>query len=65
MARCTAQQFDRIDADEYLRRRRSAMGGEELLVADRESFARRHPSVVLDNAGVEDIMLFYVKGERT
>lgn len=65
VARCTAQQFDRIDADEYLRRRRSAMGGEELLVADRESFARRHPSVVLDNAGVEDIMLFYVKGERT
>ena len=64
VARCTAQQFERIGADEYLRRRRSAMGGEELLVADREEFSRRHSSVVLDSAGIDDIMLFYVKGER-
>ena len=38
-------------------------GGEELLVGDREGFARRHPQVVLDRAGIDEIMLFYVKGE--
>ena len=63
VARCTSAQFAAIAPEEYLRRRSLPGGGEELLVGDREGFARRHPQVVLDRAGIDEIMLFYVKGE--
>ncbi len=64
VARCTSAQFAGIAGGEYLRRRSLPGGGQELLIADRDAFARRHPQVVLDRAGIDEIMLFYVKGEE-
>ena len=64
VARCTSAQFAGILPEEYLRRRTLPGGGQELLVDDRDAFARRHPQVVLDRAGIDEIMLFYVKGEE-
>ena len=62
VARCTSAQFAQLAPEEYLRRRSLPGGGEELLIKDREQFARRHPAIVLDRAGIDEIMLFYVKG---
>ena len=59
-----AAQFADIAPEEYLRRRSLPGGGEELLVDNRQQFALRHPGVVLDRAGIDEIMLFYVKGEE-
>ena len=64
VARCTSAQFADIAPEEYLRRRSLPGGGEELLVDNRQQFALRHPGVVLDRAGIDEIMLFYVKGEE-
>lgn len=64
IARCTNAQFAELQPEEYLRRRALPGGGQELLVPDREAFARRHPQIVLDRAGIDEIMLFYVKGEE-
>jgi ABC-2 type transport system ATP-binding protein len=32
------------------------------LVADKAAFQKKYKDIVVDNASVEDIMLFYVKG---
>lgn len=63
VARCTSAQFAQLLPEEYLRRRSLPGGGEELLVREPEQFARRHPGMVLDRASIDEIMLFYVKGE--
>lgn len=60
--KCTAAAAAAIDKSETLAKLTGAMGT-ELLIADRESFARRHPGLVVDHVSLEDIMLFYVKGE--
>ena len=34
----------------------------ECLVRDKEAARRSYPDVIVDNASLEDIMLFYIKG---
>ena len=34
----------------------------ECLVHDREAIKRKYKDIVVDNATLEDIMLFYIKG---
>ena len=34
----------------------------ECLVHDKEAFKRKYKNIIVDNATLEDIMLFYVKG---
>ncbi len=63
IARCTATQFEAVQSSDYLRRRTTGLGGRELLVKDRAAFHALYPDIVLDGASIEDIMLFYVKGE--
>ncbi len=63
IARCTATQFETVQSGDYLRRRTTGLGGRELLVKDRAAFHALYPDIVLDGASIEDIMLFYVKGE--
>ena len=35
---------------------------EEFLVRDREAVRRKYKDMIVDSAGLEDIMLFYIKG---
>ena len=63
VARCTAAQAAKVAASDVAVSRKTAMGT-EFLVTDRERFHRSYPDVVLDRVGIEDIMLFYVKGHR-
>ena len=35
-----------------------------VLVADRHEAARRHPQLVIDTPTIDEIMVFYVKGEK-
>ena len=34
----------------------------ECLVRDKEAFKKKYKNIIVDNATLEDIMLFYVKG---
>lgn len=61
--RCGAAQFEQIDRSEMLAFRKGEYQW-DVLVADRESAARRYPAVVIDNATIDEILLLYVKGER-
>ena len=63
IARLTSAQFAALTGEQYLRRRQTPQGGTELLLDDRAAFARRHPEFVVDPATIDDIMLFYAKGE--
>lgn len=61
-AKCTTAAANGVSKDEFLAKRTSAMGC-ELLTNDRAGFTRRHPGMVMDSVSLEEIMLFYVKGE--
>jgi ABC-2 type transport system ATP-binding protein len=60
--RCGAKEFAGVDRHDILRQRRGGFGC-EALVGDRARAARRYPGAVVDPATLEDIMVFYAKGE--
>ena len=62
--RCGAAVFDEIDKSEILAYRKEDYQW-NVLVADKEKARRRYKNAVVDDAAIDDIMLLYVKGERT
>ena len=62
--RCGAAIFDEIDKSEILAYRKEDYQW-NVLVADKEKARRRYKNAVVDDAAIDDIMLLYVKGERT
>lgn len=60
--RCGAEALASIDPGDLVRLRRGSFGC-EALVSDRERIACRYHGLVLDPASLEDIMMFYAKGE--
>ena len=62
--RCGASVFDQIDKKEVLAYRKTDYQW-DVLVADKEKAKRKYKNVVVDDARIDDIMLLYVKGERS
>ena len=62
--RCGATAFDEIDKSEILAYRKEDYQW-NVLVADKEKARRRYKNAVVDDAAIDDILLLYVKGERT
>lgn len=62
--RCGAAIFDEIDKSEILAYRKEDYQW-NVLVADKEKARRRYKNAVVDGAAIDDILLLYVKGERT
>ena len=62
--RCGAAVFDEIDKSEILAYRKEDYQW-NVLVADKEKARRRYKNAVVDDAAIDDILLLYVKGERT
>lgn len=62
--RCGAAAFDEIDKSEILAYRKEDYQW-NVLVADKEKARRRYKNAVVDDAAIDDILLLYVKGERT
>ena len=62
--RCGAAIFDEIDKSEILAYRKEDYQW-NVLVADNEKARRRYKNAVVDDAAIDDILLLYVKGERT
>ena len=50
-----------LSSDDYIIHRTTNMSV-ECLVHDKEAFKRKYKNIIVDNATLEDIMLFYVKG---
>lgn len=62
IVRCGEEQFEKISSAEMLAWRKQAYAW-EVLVADREQARRRFQDAVIDRATLDEILLFYVKGE--
>ncbi len=60
--KCGPEMLAALDKRDALRVRRNTFGC-EVLVADKEKARSRYRDCVIDNVSLEDIMLFYVKGE--
>lgn len=63
LLRCGAQQLSEIPQD-FVVRKLPHQFGCNVLVQDAIKLRRQHPALTVDYATLEDIMLFYVKGER-
>lgn len=61
IAKCGKEKFSSISPDDYITHRMTNMSA-ECLVRDKEAMKRKYKNIVVDNATLEDIMLFYIKG---
>ena len=61
VVKCGKEKFAQLSADDYIIHRTTNMSV-ECLVHDKEAFKRKYKNIIVDNATLEDIMLFYVKG---
>lgn len=61
IVRCGRERFASISPEDYIVHRTTNVS-EECLVRDKEAVKRKYKDIVVDNATLEDIMLFYIKG---
>ncbi len=59
--RCGKEKFASLSPEDYIIHRTTNVSV-ECLVRDKEAIKRKYRDVVVDNASLEDIMLFYIKG---
>ena len=63
IARCREREFMELEKTEYLAYRKRGLQT-DVLVSDRKKFQARHSQILVDQAGIDEIMLLIVKGER-
>ncbi len=63
IGKCDAAQFDAINKENVLYCRRQGYEW-DILIADRNNMQQEYPDVKFAPATIEDIMLFYIKGEQ-
>ena len=61
IVKCGREKFASISPDDYIIHRVTNVSI-ECLVRDKEAIKRKYKDIVVDNATLEDIMLFYIKG---
>ena len=59
--KCGKERFAAVSPEDYIVHRATSLSA-ECLVRDREAAKRRYRDCIVDNASLEDIMLFYIKG---
>lgn len=59
--RCKKSEFSVVSPNDYVCFRETKLSM-ECLVRDKEAVKKRYPGLIVDNASIEDIMLFYIKG---
>lgn len=61
IVKCGKENFASISPDDYIIHRVTNVSV-ECLVRDKDAIKRKYKNIVVDNAALEDIMLFYIKG---
>lgn len=59
--RCEKNQFAQVQPEDYIISRETKVSM-ECLVRDKEAARKKYRNVIVDNASLEEIMLFYIKG---
>lgn len=63
IVKCREKQFEDIAKEDYLMARQTKLCT-ECLVSDKEIFRKKYKDIVVDHANLEEIMLFYAKGDQ-
>lgn len=61
---CSIKEFDRVDSADVLRMRQSSFGC-EALITDRKRFGRKYPDLMVEPVKLEEIMLFFGRGDKS
>lgn len=61
--KCGKKYYENLEKKDIIRRRANQFGY-ELLVKNRINIKNKYSGAVIDDASIDDIMLFYVKGEK-
>ena len=61
IARCRKGELSAVSQDDYIIHRTTERD-EEFLVSDKEAMGRKYKDIRIEDAALEDIMLFYIKG---
>jgi ABC-2 type transport system ATP-binding protein len=61
--KCGEEDFRKLESDEYIRYRKNQFSF-EVLVNDKVAIRKKYPDAVVDGVTIEQIMLFYVRGEK-
>jgi len=61
--KCGASDFSQIDKSDLARWRKNEFGY-EALVTDQQRAKQSYPNLIIDKASIDEIMLFYIKGEK-
>lgn len=61
--KCSEAQFEAMDKENILYYRRQGYES-DVLTADRDTMQKKYPDMQIAPAAIDDIMLFYIKGER-
>jgi len=61
--KCSEDNFRKLDKEEYIRYRKNQFGF-EVLIEDKQAFKKKYKEAIVDGVTIEEIMLFYVRGER-
>lgn len=62
LLKCGREDFEKIGKTELIGYKKSKFGY-EALVSNRENINRKYPNLIIDSVNIEDIMLFYTRGE--
>ncbi|MDX9917755.1 MAG: ABC transporter ATP-binding protein [Gudongella sp.] len=61
--KCGKEDFNKIDKDHMIGYRKNQFGY-EILISNKENAQIKYKGLALDSVNLEDIMLFYIRGER-
>ncbi len=62
VVRCSPEDYRKIP-DQYVQGFRKNQFGYEVLILDREEFQRNYPNYMVDRTTIEEIVVYYVKGD--
>lgn len=63
IVKCTEEDFKNIEKEDRTFYKKGTFSY-EVLVKDKYEFSKKYPDLVIDNSNLEEIMLFYIKGEK-
>lgn len=61
--KCGPEDFNKLDKNAYMRYRKNVFGY-EVLVRDKQGMKKKYPDAIVDGVSIEEIMLFYIKGDK-
>jgi len=62
--KCSEDDFRKLEPEEYIRYRKNHFGY-EVMVKDKHAVKKKYAEAVVDTISIEEIMLFYVRGEKS